>query len=62
MKTKTTKTMKTKEQNNKKRFNYFYDGVAIQKSRFIKAVPSTWKKEINKHGEYSFGYYRAIQI
>ncbi len=44
-----------------KRFNYFYNGVAIPKSQFIESVPSNWKSELDEYGEYSYGYYRAIE-
>ena len=43
-----------------KRYNYFYDGVAIQKSNFLKNVPENWEQEVID-GFYSFGYYSAYE-
>ena len=45
----------------RKIYNYFYNGVAIQKSQFIESVPSNWENEVNEYGEYSYGYYRAVE-
>ena len=42
-------------------YNYFYNGQAISKSRFENAAPENWENGIDENGEYSFGYYRAIQ-
>ena len=44
-----------------KKYNYFYNGVAISKAQFVKSVPSNWENEINEYGEYSYGYYRAVE-
>ena len=41
-------------------FNYYYDGTPITKEAFEKAVPSDWEKKV-KGGEFSWGYYRAIE-
>lgn len=43
-----------------KKYNYFYNGQPISKDQFISAVPKDWEKEV-KNGEYSYGYYRAIE-
>ena len=42
------------------KYNYFYDGQAITKSQFLKAVPDNWEDDI-KDGEYNWGSYRAIE-
>lgn len=47
---------------NMKRFNYYYDGTAIPKERFLQAVPENWQEELNKYGEYSYGSYRAVEV
>lgn len=44
-----------------KMYNYFYSGQPIPKQQFLKAVPENWKTEI-KDGEFSWGYYQAIEI
>jgi hypothetical protein len=44
-----------------KTYNYFYDGTAITKAQFLAAVPENWESEVDEFGEYSFGYYRAVQ-
>ena len=44
-----------------KKYNYFYDGQPITKVQFLQAVPENWESEV-EYGEYSFGYYRAIEI
>lgn len=44
-----------------KKFNYFYYGTAIQKSRFDDNVPENWQDELDKYGEYSYGGYRAVE-
>ena len=51
----TTKTTKTKK------FNYFYYGMPIQKSEFLKAVPENWQDEV-VNGSFSWGGYRAVNI
>jgi hypothetical protein len=43
-----------------KKYNYFYNGQPIPKDQFLAAVPEGWEKEV-KNGEYSWGYYRAIE-
>ena len=43
-----------------KTYNYFYNGTPITKMQFLKAVPENWEKEV-KDGEYSYGYFRAIE-
>lgn len=42
-------------------FNYFYNNVPIQRAQFVESVPSSWENEINEYGEYSYGYYRAVE-
>lgn len=44
------------------RFNYFYDGRAITKSRFEENVPEDWKNDLDEYDEYSYGYYRAVLL
>jgi hypothetical protein len=45
-----------------KKFNYFYNGQPITKSAFLNNVPDNWEDNVNEHGEYSWGYYRASEI
>lgn len=45
-----------------RKFNYFYNGVAITKSQFLAAVPENWESEVNELGEYTYGYYRTNEI
>lgn len=42
------------------KFNFFYNGVAITKSRFEENVPKNWENDLDKYDEYSYGYYRAV--
>ena len=44
-----------------KRYNYFYNGIAISKAQFLANVPEGWENGV-ENGEYSYGYYRAIEI
>lgn len=45
----------------RKKYNYFYNGQAIQKSRFLEAVPEDWEDEAdNNMGYYTYGYYKAV--
>lgn len=44
-----------------KKYNYFYDGQAIPKSQFLENVPENWEEDVDEYGEYSWGYYRAIE-
>ena len=44
-----------------KRYNYFYNGIAISKAQFLSNVPEGWENDV-ENGEYSHGYYRAIKI
>jgi hypothetical protein len=44
-----------------KTYNYFYDGQPITKKQFLAAVPENWESEVDELGEYSYGYYRAVQ-
>ena len=44
-----------------KKFNFFYNGQAITKSQFLSEVPENWESEL-VDGEYSWGYYRAVEI
>jgi len=46
----------------KKRFNYRYDGRAITREQFEKAVPENWQYELDEYGYYSYGYYSATLI
>ncbi len=52
---------KTKNKIKMKNYNYFHNGVAISKSNFLKVVPENWESEVDEFGEYSYGYYRAIE-
>jgi hypothetical protein len=45
----------------KKKYNYFYNGQPISKKMFLAAVPKNWEDEV-KEMEYSYGYFRAIEI
>ena len=51
-----------KTKNKMKNYNYFYNNVAISKSNFLKVAPENWESEVDEFGEYSYGYYRAIEI
>lgn len=42
-------------------YTYAYNGVAIPRNQFVESVPSSWENEINEYGEYSYGYYRAVE-
>jgi hypothetical protein len=42
------------------KFNYFREGVAIPKELFELNVPKDWEQDLDKYGEYSSGYYRAV--
>ena len=44
-----------------KTYNYYYSGTPIIKAQFLKAVPENWENEV-ENGEYSWGYYRAVEI
>ena len=44
-----------------KKYNYFYNGQPIPKDQFLRAVPVNWESEVI-NGEYSFGYYKSIEI
>jgi len=44
-----------------KKYNYYYDRIPITKEQFLLIVPKDWEDNV-KDGEYSFGYYRAIEI
>lgn len=44
-----------------KKYNYFYNGQPIPKDQFLTAVPENWEDEV-ENGEYSWGYYRAVEI
>lgn len=44
-----------------KTYNYFYGGQAIPKQQFLGAVPEDWEKDVDEYGEYSYGYYRAVE-
>ena len=49
---KTTKT---------KKYNYFYYGMPITRSNFLKAVPENWEDEVDEYGTYSWGGYKAVE-
>ena len=44
-----------------KKYNYFYNGQPITKSQFLSLAPENWENELNEYGEFSFGYYKAVQ-
>ena len=44
------------------KYNYFYDNQPITKERFLLEAPENWKIDVDDNGEYSFGYYRAVEI
>lgn len=48
--------------NSRKIYNYYYDGQPISTIRFLSSVPKNWENKVDKNGEYSWGYYRAIEI
>jgi hypothetical protein len=43
-----------------KTYSYYYNGQPISKSQFMKSAPENWESEVID-GEYSNGYYRAVQ-
>ena len=43
-----------------KTYSYYYNGQPISKSQFMKSAPENWESEVID-GEYSFGYYRAVE-
>lgn len=43
-----------------KNYNYFYNGTSITPEQFKRFVPEGWEQEV-KDGQYSYGYYRAIE-
>jgi hypothetical protein len=45
-----------------KKYNYFYNGQSITRKEFENNVPEDWQKEVNELGEFSWGYYRAIEL
>jgi len=45
-----------------KTYNYYYNGKPIPKAQFLAAVPANWEDEVNENGEYSWGYYKAVEI
>ena len=45
-----------------KKFNYFHNGVAITKLQFESNVPENWQENLDQYGEFSSGYYRAVEI
>jgi hypothetical protein len=47
--------------NKMKTYIYFYDGTPITKAEFLSVVPKSWESEV-VDGEYSWGYYRAVEI
>lgn len=44
-----------------KQYNYFYNGSPIPRDQFLKYVPVDWENDVDQYGEYSFGYYRAVE-
>tara|TARA_B100001146_G_C16194347_1_gene440815 strand:- start:1336 stop:1482 length:147 start_codon:yes stop_codon:yes gene_type:complete len=44
-----------------KKYNYFYYGTPIQKSRFEENVSENWEDEYDKIKGYSFGGYSAVE-
>jgi hypothetical protein len=42
-------------------YRYTYDKQPISKAQFLSVVPTNWESEV-VDGEYSWGYYRAIEI
>jgi hypothetical protein len=41
-------------------YNYYYNKQIISRDNFLMMVPENWESNLDWHGEYSFGYYRAI--
>jgi len=42
-------------------YNYYYDNQPISKMQFLANVPVDWEKDVNELGEFTYGYYRAIE-
>ena len=45
-----------------KTYNYYFDKQPITKNQFLASVPKNWENDINNYGEYSYGYYRAVEL
>ena len=43
-----------------KKYNYYYYGQPIPKERFLSEVPSDWEEDVNEHGEFLWGGFKAI--
>jgi hypothetical protein len=52
---------KPEEAKEEKQYNYFKDGTAITKKMFNVNVPAGWEEYVDQYGEYSYGYYRAVE-
>ena len=52
--------MKTQKTTKTKKYNYYYYGVPIPYSNFLKSVPENWEDEVI-NGTYSWGGYSASE-
>lgn len=43
-------------------YNYYYFLLPISKSAFLNNVPSNWESELDEHGVYSYGGFKACLI
>jgi hypothetical protein len=43
-------------------FNYYYGSQPITRANFLANVPENWESELNAYGEYSYGYYKAVEV
>lgn len=44
------------------KYNYYYYGVAIPRNQFLLNVPENWESEVDEHGVFSWGGYKAVEI
>ena len=42
-------------------YNFFYNGTLITKLQFTESVPENWEDEV-ENWEYSWGYYKAVEV
>jgi hypothetical protein len=46
----------------KKNYNYYCFLIPISKAAFLHNVPSNWESELDEHGVYSYGGFKACLI
>jgi len=56
----TKQKIKPNQNQTMKTYSYYYNGQSITKSQFLQSVPDNWESEVID-GEYSSGYYRAVE-